>query len=430
MKNSARDRNWILSLGSGSASAVLAIAIVLALATVVPQLAQAQTFNVLYRFPGGQVGVNPVSGLSMDRSGSLYGTTNGGGIYGGTCGNYGCGTVFKLTHSGSGWILRTLYRFAGGSDGADPQARVVFGPDGSLYGTTAAGGQGVQATVFNLRPPITACKAASCLWSETVLYDFTGGADGATPNYGDVVFDQAGNLYGATINGGDYNDGVVYELTHSGGGWTESVLHSFAGVPDGGGPYSGVIFDKAGNLYGTTIGGGDQNYGTVYRLTPSGSGWAENILYNFQADEDGAFPFGGMVFDSEGHLYGTACALGANGGGTVFELTPSNGVWTFAVLFGLSGSGNLPGPSASLTMDAGGNLYGTAMRDGAYNYGSVFKLTPSMGGWIYTDLHDFTGRSDGEYPYSNVIFDASGNLYGTAQGGGIGKQGVVWNITP
>ncbi len=424
MKNSAQHRSSIFNLTFRSRTTALAIIFALAVLT---QSAQAQTFQVLYSF-SKPVGVNPLAGLTMDKAGNLYGTTDGGGTYGGACGNFGCGTVFKLTRSGSGWILNTLYRFAGGSDGGEPQARVVFGPNGSLYGTTAGPGK-TAGTVFSLRPPAAACKSALCPWSVTVLYDFTGGTDGATPNFGDVVFDQAGNLYGATIKGGAYDDGVVYELTPSSGGWTESVLHSFAGVPDGGGPYSGVVFDKTGNFYGTTIGGGDQNFGTVYQLTPSGSGWAENILYNFQAENDGAFPFGGMVFDSSGNLYGTACSLGANGGGTAFELTPSDGAWTFAVLHGLVGSGNLPGPGAALTMDATGNLYGTAFRDGAYGYGSVFKLTPSMGGWIYTDLHDFTGGSDGEYPYSNVIFDASGNLYGTVQGGANG-QGVVWEITP
>jgi uncharacterized repeat protein (TIGR03803 family) len=421
MRRPKQGNTW--NFGTKLRMAALTIALALALMSA----AQAQTYQVLYTFTG-QLGVNPVSGLTMDKAGNLYGTTNGGGITGGTCGDYGCGTVFKLAHSGSGWILRTLYRFAGGDDGAEPQARVVFGPDGSLYGTTAGAGESVPGTVFQLKPPALTCKSFSCPWAETVLHLFTDGGFGATPNYGDVVFDQAGNLYGATIKGGVNNFGAVYELTPSGGDWTESVIYSFTAHGDGAFPYGGVVLDNAGNLHGTTYVFGGDGYGTVYRLMPSGSGWAENTLYSFQDGSDGGFPATGLIFDPSGNLYGTTSTAGPNGGGTVFELAPSNGNWSFNLLYGFAGSSSYGGPWASLTMDAAGNLYGTAVYDGAYDRGSIFKQTPSVGGWTYTDLHDFTGGSDGEYPYSNVIFDASGNLYGTAQGGAGG--GVIWEITP
>src|SRR5208337_475040 len=199
------------------------------------------------------------------------------------------GTVFGLSKKGSNWILNPLYTFAGGNDGAVPYARVIFGPDGSLYGTTYnGGGGGDSGTVFNLKPYPTACKTALCGWQETVLYRFSGGSDGANPGGGDLIFDQAGNLYGTTVNGGAYGAGTVFELMPFQGGWTESVLHSFSGT-DGAFPSAGLIFDKNGNLYSTTVGGGSTPYGcgTVFKLTASGSGWRENVLYNFQCGNDG-----------------------------------------------------------------------------------------------------------------------------------------------
>jgi len=269
-----------------------------------------------------------------------------------------------------------------------------------------------------------------------VLYGFTGAGDGGEPGYGDLVFDQAGNLYGTTITGGVGNCnspsetcGVVYKLTPSNGGWTESVLYSFAGGSDGGNPYAGVIFDAAGNLYGTTALGGQYGNGTVYQLTPSGSGWVESILYAFHGGDDGVNPTGGLIFDQSGNLYGTTSAGGPGGGGTVFMLKPSNGNWTFSVAHTFTGSGSSPGPSDSLIMDAAGDLYGTTASAGAYLTGSVFKLTPFHGGWTETDLYTFT-CDVGCYPHGSVLLDATGNLYGTAELGGTGSGGIVWEITP
>ena len=416
---------------SAGTTAARIMASIFVLIVLFAQFLPAQTFTVLHNLSTSQ-GVNPVAGLSMDRAGNLYGTASGGGNFGGTCGNFGCGTVFKLTRAGSGWILNVLHAFTGGADGAGPYARVVFGPNGILYGTTAAGGQGVQATVFSIRPPASPCLTALCPWSETVLYRFTGGADGNTPNYGDVVFDQAGNLYGVTLKGGAYNLGVVYELTHSGGGWTETVMHDFAGNGqgnnDGSSPYGGLVIDNSGKLYGTTQSGGANSYGAVYRLTPVGAGWTEDILHSFDFATEGGLPWGAPVLDASGNLLGATSSFGLDGGGTLFELTSTGGLWSFSVPYAFAGNGSeYQGPLAALTMDAAGNLYGTTLYNGAYAHGTVFKLTPSNGGWTYTDLHDFTGGDDGEYPYSNVILDASGNLYGTAQGGTTGA-GLIWEI--
>jgi len=409
-----------------AAAAVLALGIVFVVAIAATQAAQAQTYQVIHNFTGAGDGVNPRAGLTKDAAGNLYGTTRDGG-------KYGLGVVFKLAHKSSGWVLTPLYSFAGGNDGANPDAKVIFGPDGSLYGTTAIGGGGGCGgdgcgTVFKLTIPATACKSALCGWTETVIYRFMGGSDGQGPAYSDLIFDQAGILYGTTRFGGLAGGGTVYQLTPSGGGWMENVIHSFAGSPDGYSPNSGVILDGAGNLYGTTYYGGTDGVGTVYQLTPSGSGWAENIVHDFPGSgEDGVVPACGLIFDPLGNLYGATPAGGSGGGGTVFELTPSGGNWTFSVLYNFNAG---TGPYASLIMDATGNLYGTTFTVGAYGYGSVFKLTFAGDGWTYTDLYDFTGGNDGASPESTPVFDVAGNLYGTTSGGGAYGSGAVFEITP
>jgi uncharacterized repeat protein (TIGR03803 family) len=193
-----------------------------------------------------------------------------------------------------------------------------------------------------------------------------------------------------------------------------------------------VIFDQAGNLYGTANRGGTYGWGTVFQLVPSGSGWVENTLYDFTGQgSDGCNPGGGLIFDQSGNLYGATPWCGAYGYGMVFELSPNgNGGWTETVLYSWPTANTYGGPQASLTMDSVGNLYGTTTGDGTYDAGNVFKLTPYMKTWIYTDLHDFTGGSNGGNPISNVVFDAQGNLFGTATSGGANGHGVVWKITP
>jgi len=405
-------------------SARMAVAAFLLILAFLPS-ARAQTYQVIYNFTGAQDGAYPEAGLTMDKSGSLYGTAYQGG-------SSNRGTVFRLTQKDSSWILGLLYSFTGRDDGGAPIARVVFGPNGSLYGTTEFGGRNCGSgcgVVFNLRPSALACKSALCPWSQTVIYRFSGFNDGANPGFGDLTFDQAGNIYGTTIFGGSNAQGVVYKLTQSGGSWSENAIYLFTGSSDGANPYSSVIFDAKGNLYGTTYGGG-HGYGTVFQLTPSGAGWTESTLHAFQGADDGGTPFGGGVLDNAGNLYGATGSGGPNKGGTVYELTSSGGGWSFGLLYSLTGTAYLPGSYGSLTMDANGNLYGTTKQDGAHGQGSVFKLTPSNGGWTETDLYDFTGGTDGGVPYGSVLVDANGNLYGTASQGGAKGYGVVWEITP
>jgi len=432
MQNKKQFQNLLFHTISRAATAALAMAIVFALTVVLTQAAQAQTFKVIYAFTGGADGAWPYAGLTMDRVGNLYGTTQNGGKVG--CGSgSGCGTVFKLSHKGSGWVFTPLYTFQAGSDGAVPTARVIFGPDGNLYGTTSVGGAG-YGTVFKLQPSPVACKTALCPWTETVLYRFTGGSDGGSPQNGDLLFDQSGIIYGTTQLGGSYGLGVVFSLTPSKGAWTESVLYDFTGGNDGQHPFSGVISDNFGNLYGTASYGGSGGGGTVYELLRSGSGWQEKTLYSFPTQESGyAYgPVGGLIFDRSGNLYGTTVtnSFGEGPSGTVYELTPSNGNWTITHVAGLIEQRDGEGPVASLVMDAAGNLYGAYTPSALYEPGAVFKV-PSD--WYPIYLGGFSA-DNGDMPYGSVILDASGNIYGTASVGGLGQGyegfGTVWEITP
>jgi uncharacterized repeat protein (TIGR03803 family) len=418
MTRSSRLQNQIL--GISSRAAMTALAIVFVLMVVVTQAAQAQTYSVVHTFTGKGDGGIPEAGLTMDGSGNFYGTTYGGG-------SYGYGIVFKMTAKGSGWTITPLYSFRGGADGGQPASRVVFGPDGSFYGTTQ------YDTVFDLKPTPTRPASVFSPWTLTTLYQL-GGSDGFSPA-GDLVFDHAGNLYGAAFAGGNgcYEGcGTIYELTPSGGSWTESTAYAFNGTGDGAQPV-GVMIDNAGNLYGAAENGGTYGAGTVFELTPSESGWVENTLYSFDnSGIGGILPQGGLTSDSAGNLYGST-SDGPGSSGVIFELSPSNGSWTYTVLY------NLPskyegGPAAPLTMDAAGNLYGTINGYCVECPGAIFKLTRGGNGWTFASLHDFTGGSDGGHPYSNVVIDAKGNLYGTASAGGTGcfgeGCGVVWKIAP
>ncbi len=278
--------------------------------------AQAQTYSVLHYFTGGSDGGSPYSGVTVSPSGTLYGTTGGAGdAFGG---------VFQMAKKGTGWTFDPLYTFLGGRDGAYPYSGVVFGPNGALYGTTWAGGFGV-GTVFSVRPPVTVCKTAICYWNETAIYSFTGNTgDGGFPAYGNVTFDQAGNIYGTTESLGAHTCGVVWKLAPSGSGWTENVLYNFPGGTDGCNPFSGVIFGGAGNLYGNTSDGGTQGVGTIYQLTPSNGTWTNRVLVQMN-HATGYHPIGTLIADHAGNLYGTAENDGPNGGGTVYELKASTG---------------------------------------------------------------------------------------------------------
>jgi uncharacterized repeat protein (TIGR03803 family) len=387
-------------------------------------VSQAQTFNVLYAFGAGGDGAAPWAGVTLDRSGRIYGTTA-------EAGHGGAGTVYMLKNYHGTWQLSALHEFLpANGDGGVPQGRAVFGPDGRLYGTTTRGGaSGYWGTVYRLGPPATICGSIQCYWDEAILYSFMGGHDGAAPWFVDPVFDQNGNIYGTAQQGGATGNGVVFELSKSGNAWTESVLHSFS-TSEGIQPSASVLLDPAGNIWGTTSNGINQTgYGSVFELSSSGSGWNANIVHIFQGEPDGADSVSSLTMDAAGHLYGMTSFGGQSNSGSVFELSASGGSWSYAQIYnGFSGGG---GPNGPLVADAAGNLYGTSWFNGAHQLGVVFKLTTNgSGGWTYSSVHDFTGGDDGSYPYGGVTFDAQGNMYGTASGGGRYGRGVVWEITP
>ncbi len=268
------------------------------------------TETVLYNFTGRGDGNGP-NPIIFDAQGNLYGTVT----WGGTDGE---GGVFKLTPNSDGtWAESTLYTFTGGKDGGHPVTILIFDAAGSLYGMTQWAGAYGNGVVFSLTPNVNGT------WKEEVLHAFAGGNDGAGGGEG-LVFDTAGNLYGGTWGGGVYGYGVIYKLTHmSGGVWKEMVAHAFTGGKDGADAgETELTFDSGGNLYGTANSGGTYGYGLVFQLTPTSSGgWKETVLHVFQ-DKPGADPAGGVIFDVAGNLYGTTGGDGSKTFGTVFEITP------------------------------------------------------------------------------------------------------------
>ena len=379
----------------------------LLLAAVSP--AHAQTETLLYSF-GCQPGCFPSAGLIMNMKGNLYGTTSDS--------SNGYGTVFEVTPSGTETVLHV---FLGPSlgDGADPTGRLIRDKKGNLYGTTLYGGLnlfGGGGTVFEVTPSGT----------ETVLYRFNSeSGDGYHPVAG-LVMDKLGNLYGTTTEGGAYGEGIVFKITPSG---TETVLYGFGSQSgDGSEPVAGLVIDRKGNLYGTTVFGGANGLGTVFKVTPSGS---ETVLYSFGSQSgDGADPEAGLLMDKQGNFYGTTYSGGAYNYGTVYKLSASG---TESVLYSFTGKFKRrktdgANPYADLIMDKEGNLYG-ATEDGPLpDLGAVFQLTPYG---RLNILHDFIdGTGDGLYVYGGLVMDKQGNLYGTTTWGGAFGRGIVFRVTP
>jgi uncharacterized repeat protein (TIGR03803 family) len=292
---------------------------------------------------------------------------------------------------------------------------------GNLYGTTRFGGSSNQGTVFELTPSGTT-------WTEKVLYSFTGGSDGGDPQAALTVF--GGGLLGTAPQGGAYGNGVVFHLTRSAGKWSETVLYSFAGGSgDGAYPYSSIVLDKSGNLYGTTESGGPNQAGSVFELSGSGSSYTEKVLYFFTGNTDGGTLDGGVIFDKAGNLYGTTASGGKYSTGTVFELTPSNGTWTESVLYNFTGGTDGGFPSAAVTMDRNGVLFGTTYVGGTSSAGTVFELSPSAGAWTENVVYSFTGGNDGGLPIAPVL-SYNGGVVGTTVEGGSTQAGVAFEVKP
>jgi uncharacterized repeat protein (TIGR03803 family) len=291
------------------------------------------------------------------------------------------------------------------SDGAYPQSNLTFDGAGNLYGTTLFMGGGF-GNVFELSPN------GSGGWNETVLYRFAAGADGGYP-FCPVIFDSAGNLYGTAQGGGAYGPGVVFELSPAGANWKETVLYSFAGGTDGGYPVTGLIMDPAGNLYGTTLYGGTSNNGTVFELSPSGGVWTERVIYNVDTS------YAGLTMDAAGNIFGAGLT-------TAFELSPNGkGDWNPTVLHTFSQSGRkFYGVNGTPVLDKTGNLYGT--RYGGGGNGTVYKLSPGKKGkWTQQVLVSFTNFTG---PWAGVVLDATGNIYATTLHGGTSGDGTVFEL--
>jgi uncharacterized repeat protein (TIGR03803 family) len=331
------------------------------------------THKVIHYFTAEDTG--PDGGVTFDTAGNLYGMTNQGPH---------AGNVYELVPTtGGAWSYSVLYQMGGAFDG-NPAGGMTFDAAGNLYGTSAWGcgyGDGVSC-VFEMTP-------SGGSWTFNLLYgfDFTGSA-GWYPSGTTPIFDAKGNLYATTAFGGNsgcspygngcYGLGVVFELTPSENGtWTEQVLHAFTGGKDGESPACPLVFDAAGNLYGTTYAGGAYGKGNIFKLTPNADGtWTLHVLHQFTGGKDGSMPLGNVIFDAAGNLYGTTNQGGANGYGVVFKLTPIlSGGWGYSVLHHFR---DLPGayPGAGLALDTAGNLYGTTAGDGTKTFGSVFEITP------------------------------------------------------
>jgi uncharacterized repeat protein (TIGR03803 family) len=406
----ARSSFLIWSMRLRAASAALALAVVLLLVVVATQSARAQIYEVLHTFHGEADGAFPVAGLVRDAAGNLYGTSSGNGLY-------GSGVVFRLSPAGSEFTV--LYTFTGGADGAFPGG-VVRDAEGNLYGTTGSGGTYGNGVVFELD---TAGR-------ETVLHSFTGGADGVAPS-GVVLDVAAGNLYGTTFVGGTYGRGVVFELSLATG--KETVLYAFTGGADGANPFADLILDAAGNLYGTASEGGDfYGNGVVFKLSPTTR--KQTVLYTFPGGADGAGPSSRLVLRGAGDLYGTTSAGGnpscTFGCGVVFKVDTTGHE---TVLYSFTGGADGGKPEAGVLLDNSGNIFGTTYSGGTFS-GVVFELDATA---HETVLHNFTGGGDGWGPRARVVRDEDGNLYGTAPYGGdlncggvYFGCGVVFKLTP
>ena len=382
----------------------------------------ARSESVIYSFTDeNNDGAVPASGLTF-HDGSIFGVTNEGGAYDSD------GVLFQLSPDGTGgWQEQAIHVFQGGLDGATPSP-VIFDAHGNLYGEAVNFGKYGCRLIFEFSPNGSG-------WSPMkVLYNFTCGAGGLTFH--------DGSIFGVTNEGGAYDsDGVLFQLSPDGtGGWQEQAIHVFQGGLDGATP-SPVIFDAHGNLYGEAVNFGKYGCRLIFEFSPNGSGWSPmKVLYNFTCGADGGSPSGGLTFDAAGNLYGTTGKGGDDnlcqsfawdvGCGVIFKLAAGpNGTWTESVLYTFTGQQDGYAPWGGLSFESAGNLYGTTEYYGYYSNGGlglIFKLSPqSQGNWKYSVLHRFPGGTEGQLPFSNLVV-SNGNIYGTTWEGGLMTGATAW----
>jgi uncharacterized repeat protein (TIGR03803 family) len=428
MNSATRFRSSILGTMMPGALTLAVLSAVLVSAALP---AHSQTESVLHSFCTDQNhcpdGDKPTSTLTPDGAGNLYGTTPGGGVF-------GPGVVFELSpNGGGGWNETVIYSFHDFPDADSPEfSKLLFDSAGNIYGTTLSGGDYISGAVFELSP-------AGGSWTESVLYSFGGyKGDGTSPVNG-LIMDAAGNLYGKTLQGGaQLPEGSVFELSPSAGGWTEKIIYN-TGEAGGGSTDAGLTMDSAGNIYGVTA-------TAIFELSPNGNGgWNPSVIYHFanriasnKVVSGGNVPQGTLVFDKAGNLYGTTYSGGADDYGTVFELSPGNkGEWTKRILYSFQGgSQDGEAPVAGVVLDPAGNIYGTTTEGGANEAGVLFELLAPEGQGSYQEkiLWTFSdgggAGTGGGLPFGGLILDSAGNLYGTTYYGGEYGCGVAFELTP
>lgn len=377
--------------------------------------------KLIYSFGGGADGEYTDTELVRAQDGNLYGTSVQGGAF-------GSGTVFQVTPAG---VHTVLYNFTGGTDGGEPYKGVTLDADGTIYGTAVTGGggscEGGCGVIFKL-------ARVNGSWTQTVIHQFSGGNDGSGIG-SPVAFDAQGNLYGTTPTGGAFGAGVVFQLRpEANGHWELRVIHAFTGGADGGGGSAGkLLVSKRGNIYGVCTVGGVNGFGTVYKISQQEGRWHFTTLYAFKDQPDGALPYGGLVFDREGNLYGTTYYAGANDLGTVYKLTRHQDTWTESVLYSFKGGADGDSPISTLVADEAGSFYGTTSDGGSSSCscGTVFKMTDNENGtWSESVIYRFPGAPRPGFAYNGLVKDSEGNFYGTTVHGGVNNDGAIYEVIP